>query len=66
MGEIVNLRRARKAAERRRDEAQAHENRIQHGLSKPERQLAEKARAKAEKNLDGHLMEGGDKPDRQQ
>ncbi len=56
MGEIVNLRRARKARERRRDEDQAQENRIRHGLSKAERQMAEKARAHEAKRLDGHRL----------
>jgi hypothetical protein len=62
MGEIVNLRRARKAASRRRDEALAQENRVRHGLAKAERQLAEKTRAHDAKALDGHLLEGGQKP----
>jgi hypothetical protein len=63
MGEVVNLRRARKQQARRRDEAQAQENRISHGLSKAERQMAEKLRAQASKSLDGHLRDGAAKPD---
>ncbi len=58
MGEIVNLRRARKTQERRRDEDLAQENRLRHGLSKAERKLVEKTKAQAEKNLDGHKLDG--------
>jgi hypothetical protein len=56
MGEIVNLRRARKARDRRLDEDQAQQNRVSHGLSKVERQLAEKIKAQAAKELDGHRL----------
>lgn len=60
MGEIVNLRRARKAQARRKDEAQAQDNRVRHGLSKAERNLAEARRAQATQLLDGHRLESGD------
>jgi hypothetical protein len=63
MGEVVNLRRARKVRDRRRDEAQAEQNRVSFGLGKAERRLAEKTRDQAEKRLDGHLRDSGDKPD---
>ena len=63
MGEVVNLRRARKSQERRRDEVQAEQNRVSFGLSKAEKQLAEKIRAQATRNLDGHLRENGESPD---
>ena len=62
MGEVVNLRRARKVRDRRRDEAQAEQNRIGFGLSKVERQLAATTRDHAQKQLDGHLRDGADKP----
>jgi hypothetical protein len=58
MGEIVNLRRARKAQVRRKDEEQAQENRVRFGLSKAERQLTEKTRTLAERRLEGHRLEG--------
>jgi hypothetical protein len=58
MGEIVNLRRARKAQARCRDEDLAQENRIRHGLSKAERKRVEMTKAQAEKNLDGHKLDG--------
>jgi hypothetical protein len=57
MGEIVNLRRARKAMERQRDADVAQENRIRHGLTKAERTLAEKTRIQAEKKLEGHRLD---------
>jgi hypothetical protein len=62
LGEIVNLRRARKSHEKRREEAQAEQNRVRFGLSKAEKQLAEKARAQATRNLDGHLRESAESP----
>jgi hypothetical protein len=58
MGEIVNLRRVRKARERRAGEELAQENRVRHGLSKAERKLTEATRAQADKNLDGHRLDG--------
>ncbi len=60
MGEIVNLRRARKSLERRRDEAQAEQNRIRSRPEQGREQLAEKTRAQATRNLDGHLRDGGE------
>jgi seryl-tRNA synthetase len=62
LGEIVNLRQARKSQQKRRDELQAEQNRISFGLSKAEKRLAEKARAQATRNLDGHLRESGESP----
>jgi hypothetical protein len=58
MGEIVNLRRARKALERRKDEARAEENRVRFGLSKAERQLSEKIKTQAERRLESHRLDG--------
>ncbi len=63
MGEIVNLRRARKAQQRRLDEDQAQENRVRHGLSRAERQLAEKTRTHEAKKLDGHRLDEEAAPD---
>jgi Domain of unknown function (DUF4169) len=63
MGEIVNLRRARKTRERRKDEEQAQENRVIFGLSKAERQFAEKAKTLAERRLEGHRLEVEFKPE---
>jgi hypothetical protein len=63
MGEIVNLRRARKAQVRRKDEEQAQENRVRFGLSKAERQLTEKTRKLAERRFEGHRLEGEASPE---
>ncbi|MCI4679319.1 DUF4169 family protein [Rhodoblastus acidophilus] len=63
MGEIVNLRRARKTRERRKDDEKAQENRVRFGLSKAERGLAEKTKSLAERRLEGHRLDeapGGD------
>ncbi|MGP0104226.1 DUF4169 family protein [Rhodoblastus sp.] len=54
MGEIVNLRRARKTRARVKDEEKAQENRARFGVSKAERGLAEKSRSLAERRLEGH------------
>ncbi|HEY8064278.1 MAG TPA: DUF4169 family protein [Methylosinus sp.] len=57
MGEIVNLRRARKVKDRRAQEAEADANRIAHGRTKAERRLGEAtARLETEK-LDAHRLE---------
>jgi hypothetical protein len=63
MGDIVNFRRARKAQARRKDEEQAQENRVLFGLSKAERQFAEKAKSLAERRLEGHRLEGEIQPE---
>jgi len=60
MGEIVNLRRARKAMTRRRDEARAAENRLAHGRSKEERTLDDARAEKARRELDAHRIETED------
>jgi hypothetical protein len=52
LGEIVNLRRARKQKERRRDEAVADQNRVVFGRSKAERRLVQSERAMADANLE--------------
>jgi hypothetical protein len=57
LGEIVNLRRARKARARVRDEEKARENRLSFGLSKAKRELAEKTRLLAERRLEGHRLD---------
>lgn len=38
MGDVINLRQARKAAERKRKDAEAEANRLRHGESKAERE----------------------------
>jgi hypothetical protein len=60
MAEIVNLRTARKRANRRRDEKRAAEARVSHGMSKADRVLAKTERAKARRDLDEHRIETGE------
>jgi hypothetical protein len=60
MGDLVNLRRARKAAKRREDAVRAAENRIAHGRSKAERALEEARVEKSRRELDAHRRETED------
>jgi Domain of unknown function (DUF4169) len=60
MGEVVNLRIARKRAARKQSDARAAEKRLQHGLSKDQRTLAKRQKAKAQRELDIHRMDRGD------
>jgi Domain of unknown function (DUF4169) len=60
MGDIVNLRKLRKAAARRRDEAEAERNRQVHGRSKTVRKLEEARAAKARRELDAHRIDTGE------
>jgi hypothetical protein len=57
MGEVVNLNRVRKDRARADAKSAAKANRAAHGLSKAERDKAEKARARAERLLDGSKLE---------
>ena len=60
MGDIVNLRRARKRQDRRRDDAKAAENRIVYGMTKAERRSLEAQREKADRDLDARRILGPD------
>ena len=60
MAEIVNLRTARKQAERRLAEQEAARNRLAHGRSKAERALERAQRKKARHVLDQHRVEPED------
>jgi Domain of unknown function (DUF4169) len=60
MGDIVNLRRARKRAERQASEQLAAANRVLHGRSKAERNRESARDAKDRRDLDGHRIETGD------
>jgi len=51
MTEIVNLRRARKATARAEAATQAEANRVKHGVSKRERELAKAQAEKTTHNL---------------
>jgi hypothetical protein len=57
MGEIVNLNRARKDRVKAEARSTAAANRAAHGRTKAERSQADKARARAEKLLDGARRE---------
>ena len=58
MGEIVNLRRARKAVARRAAEEAAAQARVTHGTPKAVRQRAEAQRTVEDRRLDAHRREG--------
>jgi hypothetical protein len=57
MGEIVNLRRARKEKARNAKAAKAADNRILHGTAKPVREVAKARAEKADAALDAHRLE---------
>jgi hypothetical protein len=60
MGDIINLRQARKRAASAEKDAAAAANRAKHGRTKAERNLAETEAAKARKLLDGAKRETTD------
>jgi Domain of unknown function (DUF4169) len=62
MGEIVNLRKARKRAARQREDERAAANRVKHGRSKAERTLQSARSEKQRRLLDAHEIEPGDAP----
>lgn len=57
MGEIVNLRRARKAREKRAKDDQAQQNRAAHGRKKSERELIAAQERLEALRLDAHKRE---------
>ncbi len=60
MGDVVNLRRARKNAERRAAEESAAANRLLHGRTKAERKLDTARKEKVRRDLERHRIETGD------
>jgi hypothetical protein len=60
MAEIVNLRIARKRADRQRSEKRAAAARISHGMSKADRMLAKAKTEKIRRELDEHRIETGE------
>ena len=54
MGEVVNLRQARKAKARAEDEQEAATNRQKFGRRKDDKELMQQIEELREKNLDGH------------
>jgi hypothetical protein len=61
MGDIVNLRRARKQADRKLGELNAAANRLAHGRTKSERALDQAKNDRARRDLDQRQIETGDK-----
>jgi Domain of unknown function (DUF4169) len=60
MGDIVNLRRVRKRAQRQAAEQKAAANRQLHGRSNTQRKIALSRNAKNSRDLDAHRIETGD------
>ncbi len=60
MGEIVNLRRMKRARAKAEAAAGAAETRARHGMTKAERAAEAKRRALLEKAVDGAALEAGD------
>lgn len=60
MGEIVNLRKARKHLKKRDEAERAAANRLVYGRSKAERNLETERASKVDRYLDGHKIERGD------
>jgi hypothetical protein len=57
MAELINLRSSRKRAKRLQDEERAQSNRLAHGQPKYLRKRDAAERAKADRDLDRHLIE---------
>jgi hypothetical protein len=57
MGDLVNLRRARKAKNRAADERRAEINRARHGCSKADKLIAAQAKRKYDAVIDGARRE---------
>ena len=60
MGDVVNLKRFKKRAERHQSEQQAEANRTRFGRTKSERILNKQQSARASKLLDQHRIDGED------
>ncbi|MBV8662415.1 MAG: DUF4169 family protein [Hyphomicrobiales bacterium] len=58
MGEIVNLRRARKGKERQRKEAEAAANRVAFGVTKAAKEQTRAQTDLAERRLEAHRLVG--------
>lgn len=63
MGDVVNLRQARKHKARAEKERQAEQNRVRHGRSKADRDRDRLTADKAEKFVAGHRRELPGDPD---
>ena len=63
MGEVVNLRLARKVAARSAKEAEAAANRVRHGRTRAEREMTKADAARAASLLDGARIERNERHD---
>ena len=61
MGNVVNLRTARKQAKRHKAEQKAAANRLAHGRTKADRTATQLRNDKAQLSLDLHRVETGDR-----
>ncbi|HEU5019123.1 MAG TPA: DUF4169 family protein [Pseudolabrys sp.] len=57
MSDVINLRMARKRADRRKEEERASANRIAHGLTKAARKLDRARKEKAHRELESHRLD---------
>lgn len=57
MGDIINLRQARKAKKRTEGQRQADVNRLKHGRTKADKHIADMARQKYDAVIDGARRE---------
>ena len=62
MGEVVNLRRARKARTRADAAREAERNRLRHGRSRAEREAGEAVQDLERRRLDGARLGPGEEP----
>jgi hypothetical protein len=60
MGDVINLRRFRKRADKQRDEKRAAANRALHGRTKAARALEEAQTEKFRRDFDANKIEKGD------
>ena len=60
MGDVINLKRFKKRAERHQSEQQAEANRTRFGRTKSERMLDEQRANRANNLLDQHRIDGED------
>lgn len=60
MGDVINLRKARKLAEKQEDAKRTAANRIVHGRSKADRALETARAQKIRRVLDAHRIDPGD------
>jgi hypothetical protein len=60
MGEVISLRKARKANKKRDEVARAAANRVLHGQSKAERTLGTARKEDQRRKLDAHKLDSGD------